>query len=43
MKRVINLKNKDNECYRWCHITHLNPQDKDPQRIKKLIRIILIV
>ena len=32
---LINLQNKDNECFRWCHIRHLNPQDKDPQRIKK--------
>ena len=23
------------ECFRWCHIRHLNPQEKDPQRIKK--------
>ena len=22
-------------CFRWCHIKHLNPQDKYPQRIKK--------
>ena len=29
------MKNKDNECFRWCHIRLLNPQDKDPQRIKK--------
>ena len=29
------MKNKDNECFSWCHIRHLNPQDKDPQRIKK--------
>ena len=28
-------KNNDNECFRWCHIRHLNPQNKDPQRIKK--------
>ena len=34
-KGLINLKNKDNECFRWCHIRHLNPQDKDPHRIKK--------
>ena len=31
----MNMKNEDNECFRWCHIRHLNPQDKDPQRIKK--------
>ena len=34
-KRLINIKNEDNECFRWCHIRHLNPQEKNPQRIKK--------
>ena len=34
-KGLINLKNEDDECFRWCHIRHLNPQEKDPQRIKK--------
>ena len=34
-KGLINIKNKDNECFRWCHIRHLNPQKKDPQIIKK--------
>ena len=34
-KGLINLQNKDNECFRWCHIRYLNPQTKDPQRIKK--------
>ena len=32
-KGLINIKNKDNECFRWCHIRHLNPQKKDSQRI----------
>ena len=32
---LINIQNEDNECFRWCHIRHLNPQVKDPQRIKK--------
>ena len=31
---IINMKNNDNECFRWCHIRHLLPQKKDPQRIK---------
>ena len=35
-KGLINLKNEDNQCFRWCHIRHLNPQDKYPQRIKKV-------
>ena len=34
-KRLTNIKNKDGKCFRWCHIRHLNPQKKDPQRIKK--------
>ena len=35
-KGLINMKNKDNECFRWCHIRHINPQEKYPQRIKKV-------
>ncbi|KAL9970109.1 hypothetical protein ACROYT_G022435 [Oculina patagonica] len=34
-KGLINMKNEDNECFRWCHIRYINPQDKYPQRIKK--------
>ena len=34
-KGLINIKNKDDEWFRWCHIRHLNQQEKDPQRIKK--------
>ena len=34
-KGLINMKNKDGECFRWCHIRHLNPQIKYPERIKK--------
>ena len=34
-KGLINVKNEDNEYFRWCHIRHLNPQEKNPQRIKK--------
>ena len=35
-KGLINMKNEDNECFRWCHIRHINPQEKYPQRIKKI-------
>ena len=34
-KGLINMKNRDDECFRWCHVRHLNAQEKDPQRIKK--------
>ena len=35
-KGLINMKHNDNEWFRWCHIRHLNFQNKDPQRIKKI-------
>ena len=34
-KGLISTKNKDDECFRWCHIRHLNPQTEHPERIKK--------
>ena len=34
-KGLISVKNKGDECFRWCHIRHLNPQKKDPQRFEK--------
>ena len=32
---LINLKNTDNECFRWCHNRHLNPRKVHPERITK--------
>ena len=40
-KGLINIKNEDNECFRWCHIRHMNPQAKDPQRIKKADNVLI--
>ena len=34
-KGLTNLQNKDNCCFAWCHVRHLHPQEKNPQRIKK--------
>ena len=34
-KGLISLQNNDIECFRWCHIRNSNPQQKDPERIKK--------
>ena len=34
-KGLINIKNKDDNCFRWCHVRHLHPQKTNPQRIKK--------
>ena len=33
-KGLINIKNKDNYCFIWSYIRYLNPQLKDPNRIK---------
>ena len=35
MMGLINPKNIDNECFRWCHNRHLNLRKKYPQRITK--------
>ena len=35
MKGLINLKNKDDECFKWCHVRFINPQNKNSERIKK--------
>ena len=32
---LINPKNIDNECFRWCHNRHLNPRKVHPERITK--------
>ena len=32
-KGLINPKNDDNKCFLWCHIRHLNPLKRNPQRI----------
>ena len=39
-KGLINIKNKDDECFKWCHIKSINHPgpiliDKHPERIKK--------
>ena len=34
-KGLINPKNIDNECFRWCHNIHLNPRKVHPERITK--------
>jgi len=33
-KGLINIKNNDNECFRWCHIRHINPREVHSERIK---------
>ena len=35
MKGLVNIENKDIECFKWCHIGLVNPQNTNPERIKK--------
>ena len=37
-KGLINIKNDDNECFRWCHVRHLNPIENNPQRVTQADR-----
>ena len=32
---LIKIKNKDQKCFLWCHIRHINPSKEHPERIKK--------
>ena len=35
MKGLINIKNKDIECFKWFHIRFINPTNSHPERINK--------
>ena len=34
-KGLINIKNKDEKCFLWCHVRHINLLYKHPERIFK--------
>ena len=34
-KGLINIRNKDNKCFLWCHVRHLNLVNDNSTRIKK--------
>ena len=35
-KGLINIKNKDQNCFLWCHVRHINPLKEHPGKIKKV-------
>ena len=35
MKGLINLNNKDHECFMWCHVRLSNPENRNTERINK--------
>ena len=34
-KGLIHIKNKDEKCFLWYHVKHINPSKEYPERIKK--------
>ncbi|XP_065662849.1 uncharacterized protein LOC136085468 [Hydra vulgaris] len=38
-KAIINIKNKDNQCFKWCIARFLNPKDKNSERIDNDLKI----
>ena len=34
-KGLINIKNKDQKCFLWCHVRHVNPLKEHTERIKR--------
>lgn len=38
---LINMKNNDDQCFRWCHIRRFNPQENHPERIEKSDRLLV--
>ena len=37
-KAIINMKNKDDECFKWCVTRALNPVTRDGERLTKILR-----
>ena len=37
-KGLINIKNNDQKCFLWCHVTHISSVNDHPGRIKKTER-----
>ena len=33
---IINIKNKADECFKWCVLRALNPKERDSERIPSL-------
>ena len=40
-KGLINIKNKDEKCFLWCHVRHNNLLNKHPERILKMTKKIV--
>ncbi|XP_022794378.1 uncharacterized protein LOC111333124 [Stylophora pistillata] len=37
-KAIINMQNKDEECFKWCVTRALNPVERDQERVTRILR-----
>ena len=37
--RLINMKNQDEQCFKWCVARHFCKDERNPQRISKRLRL----
>ena len=35
-KGLINIKNKDQKCFSWCHVRHIHPSKEYQERLRKI-------
>ena len=35
-KGLINIKNKDQKCFSWCHVRDIHPSKEYPERLRKI-------
>ena len=35
---LINIKNNDQKCFLWCHVSHINPVKTHPERVTQKYR-----
>ena len=40
-KGLINIKNKNEKCFLWCHVRHINLLNKHPERTLKMAKKLL--
>ena len=40
-KALINIKSKDQKCFLWYHVRHINPSNEHPERLQKKIKNLL--
>ena len=35
-KGLLNIKNKNQKCFLWCYVRHVNPSKENPEKIRKI-------